>query len=182
MTKASNSNPGGTPGKCPGTPIIHSICITSRICVINMWSLSIAMQMINKIIWVFKPKVPGDDRQCLDRLACCISDIRAWMKLNLLKLNDDKTEFLLLRTKHNISLAGEFEIKMGNDTITNSMSAKNMGVHFDANLKGTIHTNKLSSSVFLTICNIAKIRSMLYMDSTKILVPSTNHIKARLLQ
>ena len=38
-----------------------------------------------------------------DRLECCISDIRAWMKLNLLKLNDDKTEFLLLRTKHNIN-------------------------------------------------------------------------------
>ena len=92
------------------------------------------------------------------------------MKLNLLKLNDDKTEFLLLGTKHNISLAGELESKIGNDTITNSTSGKNLGVHFDANLKGTIHTNRLSSSVFLTICNIAKIRSMLDMDSTKILV------------
>ena len=30
----------------------------------------------------FKPTVPGDDRQCLDRLEHCISDIRAWMKLN----------------------------------------------------------------------------------------------------
>ena len=118
----------------------------------------------------FKPTVPGDDRQCLDRLECCINDIRAWMKLNLLKLNDDKTEFLLLGTKHNISLAGELKIKIGNDTITNSMSAKNLGVYFDANLKGPIHTNRLPSSVFLTICNIAKIRLMLDMDSTKILV------------
>ena len=118
----------------------------------------------------FKPTVLGNDRQCLDRLECCISDIRAWMKLNLLKLNNDKTELLLLGTKHNISLAGELEIMMGNDTITNSMTAKNLGVHFDANLRGTIHMNKLSSSVFLTICNIAKIRSMLDIDSTKILV------------
>ena len=111
----------------------------------------------------FKPTVPGDDRQCLDRLECCISDIRAWIKLNLLKLNNDKTEFLLLRTKCNISLAREFEIKIGNDTITNSMTAKNLGVHFDANLKGTIHMNKLSSSVFLTICNIAKITVYSYI-------------------
>ena len=99
----------------------------------------------------FKPRVPGNDRECLDRLECCISDIRAQMKLNLLKLNDDKTEFLLLGTKHNIILAGELEIKIGNENITNSMTAKNLGVHFDANLKGTIHTNKMSSSVFLTI-------------------------------
>ena len=86
------------------------------------------MQMINKNYLGFKPTVQGDDRQCLDRLEHCISDIRAWMKLNLLKLNDDKTEFLLLGTKHNISLAGELEIKIGNDTITNSTSAKNLGV------------------------------------------------------
>ena len=92
------------------------------------------------------------------------------MKLNLLKLNNDKTEYLLFRKKHNLSLAGELKIKIGSDTITNSMSAKNLGVHFDANLKGTICTNKLSSSVFLTLCNIAKIRLMLDMESTKILV------------
>ena len=57
----------------------------------------------------FKPTVPGNYRQCLDRLEHCISDIIAWMKLNLLKLNDDKTEFLLPGTKHNISLAGELK-------------------------------------------------------------------------
>ena len=81
----------------------------------------------------FKPTVLGDDRQCLDRLEGCINDIRAWMKLNLLKLNNDKTEFLLLGTKHNISLAGELKIKIGNDTITNSTSAKIRCVPFDAN-------------------------------------------------
>ena len=118
----------------------------------------------------FKPTIPGDDRQCLDRLEHCISNIRAGIKLNLLKLNDDKTEFFLLGITHNFSLAGELEIMIGNDTITNSTSAKNLGVYFDASLKGTIHTNKLSCSVFLTICNIAKIRSMLDMDSTKKLV------------
>ena len=118
----------------------------------------------------FKPTFPGDDGKCLDRQECCISDIRTWMKLNLLKLNNDKTEFLLLRTKHTISLAGELEIKIGNDTITNSTSTKNLGIHFNANLKGTIHTNRLSNLLFLTIHNIAKIRSMLDMDSTKILV------------
>ena len=130
-----------------------------------MQYLSVAMQMINKIIWVLNQQHQEMIRQCLDRLECCISDIRAWMKLNLLKLNDEKTEFLLLRTKHNISLAGELKIKIGNDTVINSTSAKNLGVHFDANLKGTRHTNRLSNSVFLTICNIAKIRSMLDMDS-----------------
>ena len=72
----------------------------------------------------FIPTIPGNNRECLDRLECCISDIRAWMKLNLLKLNDDKIEFLLLGTKH-ISLAGELKIKIDNDTITNSMKAKN---------------------------------------------------------
>ena len=117
----------------------------------------------------FKPTIPENDRQCLDRLECCISYIRAWLKSNLWKLNYDKTEFSLLGTKHSISLAGELEIKIGNDTITNSTTAKNLDAHFDANLKGTICMNKLSNSVLMAIHSIAKIRSMLDMDSTKIL-------------
>ena len=71
-----------------------------------MWYLSIAMQMINKIIWVLNQQYQKMIEQCLDRLECCMSDIRAWMKLNLLKLNDDKTEFLLLgtnKTQHQLS-------------------------------------------------------------------------------
>ena len=35
----------------------------------------------------------------IHRLELCIKDIRTWMRLNMLKLNDDKTELLFIYPK-----------------------------------------------------------------------------------
>ena len=39
----------------------------------------------------------------LHKLESCISEIHAWMSSNFLKLNDDKTEFIILGSKHQIA-------------------------------------------------------------------------------
>ena len=39
------------------------------------------------------------------------------MRTNLLKLNDDKTELIVLGTKQQLSKVGEVSIMIGNDTI-----------------------------------------------------------------
>ena len=43
-----------------------------------------------------KPSEPSSINNIIYQLENCIEDIRAWMKLNLLKLNDDKTEMLVI--------------------------------------------------------------------------------------
>ena len=50
----------------------------------------------------FKPKVPMDQVTCIRRLELCIAEIRCWMKTNFLKLNDSKTEFILLGTQYQL--------------------------------------------------------------------------------
>ena len=40
----------------------------------------------------FSPVQPGGKEKCLETLEGCISDTHLWMRSNLLKLNDDKTE------------------------------------------------------------------------------------------
>ena len=47
----------------------------------------------------FSPTQPGGKDKCLQSLAACISNILLWMRTNLLKLNDDKTEFIVLGTR-----------------------------------------------------------------------------------
>ena len=39
----------------------------------------------------------------------CVSDIKVWMKCNMLKLNDYKTEFIVFKSKHN---ANTFAFKL----------------------------------------------------------------------
>ena len=62
---------------------------------------------------------------CLSYLENCNSDIRSWMKSNLSKLNDDKTEFLVLGTRKNLETAGNFSLKMGNNIIQQSECIRN---------------------------------------------------------
>ena len=42
----------------------------------------------------FSPSQPGGKDKCLQSLMTCISNICLWMRTNLLKLNDDKTEVM----------------------------------------------------------------------------------------
>ena len=56
-------------------------------------------------------------QECLLKLQNCIDEIRKWMGINLLTLNDDKTEFLMVGTQYQLSVAGDLGITIGQDLI-----------------------------------------------------------------
>ena len=45
------------------------------------------------------------------------------MRTNLLKLNDDKTEIMLIRTRQQLSKLPEVTVKIGNESITPTETA-----------------------------------------------------------
>ena len=93
-----------------------------------------------------------------------------WMHVNLLKLNDSKTEVLLLGTRQQLDIAGTIKVKIGEDEITSTLYARNLGVFFGSNIKWTIHTNKMSSNIYIILKKIAHIRDLLTKDATKTVV------------
>ena len=106
---------------------------------------------------------------CLQTLENCIKDIRTLMHVNLLKLNDSKTEVLLLGTRQ-LDIAGTIKVKIGEDEITSTPYGRNLGVFFNSNMKWTIHINKMSSNIYITLKKIAHIRDLLTKDATKTVV------------
>ena len=95
------------------------------------------------------------------------------MCTNLLKLNDDRTEFIILGTKQQcikVGDIGDIEIIIGSDSIHNTSSVRNLGFYYDSQLKNITHINKLTNTLFATIHNISKIRYMLDIHMTKILI------------
>ena len=66
----------------------------------------------------FKPSVSGDTILCKTRIERCIKEIRTWMRANLLKLNDDKMEFLMLGTDQQLWKSGKMSSVIGSDEIT----------------------------------------------------------------
>ena len=76
----------------------------------------------------FKPSEPSSIVNNISRLEKCVDDIRAWMKLNLLKLNDDKTELLVITSRPSTSQSLHISIKVGDQDISPSEEPpKNLG-------------------------------------------------------
>ena len=108
------------------------------------------------------------------RIEACISDIRAWMRTNFLKLNDDKTEVLIITTRSSLSDSLDISIQVGDQPIKPSDSPpRNLGVIFDSTLGLKAHVSKLCQSINYNIYSIGKIRKYLDRSTTEKLVNAT---------
>ena len=72
--------------------------------------------------------------------------------MNLLKLNNSKTEFIMVGMRQNLEKAGpDTVVKVGEDEIQNVKAVCDLGYHLDCELKSTVHVNKLSGSIYITL-------------------------------
>ena len=92
------------------------------------------------------------------------------MQTNFLKLNESKTEFIILGLPQQLKKVGNITIKIGEDIIPNVPAVKNLGMFLDVEWKHTIHISKLTSSSCNTLHNISWVRCHLDQETTKILV------------
>ena len=103
------------------------------------------------------------------RLECCVNDIDCWMVNNGLKLNQDKTELVLISSKFRSRPSLEF-IQVDDEKIQPKSSARNLGVIIDQCLDLTDHVIKICVSYHYHLRNIAKIRKYLSEETSEILV------------
>ena len=94
----------------------------------------------------------------------CISDIPTWMLTDKLKLNDDKTAFMLIGTKQQLSKVKIDSLTVGSIDVAPVTVARNLGTWFDSNLnlQGQIH-NTCKSGIF-HLYNIWRIRKYLSQE------------------
>ena len=118
----------------------------------------------------FTPSKAGDKEKCKREIEVCISDICTWMRTNLLKLNEEKTEFLIIGTKQQLSKVKTTSISVGQDETPCSETATSLGYYYDQHMKNSAHINKLVSSLNVTLRRISKIKNNIDYDTTKILV------------
>ena len=62
-----------------------------------------------QVYQVIKPQ--GDWSDLSERLERCLSDIADWMSVNMLKLNQDKTELIIFAPKHQVKHFSDFRLK-----------------------------------------------------------------------
>ena len=115
---------------------------------------------------------PLDHENALSTLESCIADIREWMRQNCLKLNDTKTEFMVMGSKHQLSLVKNVSLKIGTEDIQSVPKARNIGAVFDASLEMKDQVNQVTKSCYAQLRSIAQIRKHLTQEATAKLVNS----------
>ena len=114
---------------------------------------------------------PDDQPGATQRLEACIAEIRQWMSTNFLKLNESKTEFLILSSPHDVTkLPESSEMSIGDVVVSNTNSARNIGAIFDCHLHMVDHVSALCRACYIHIRNIGRIRPYLTQDATERLV------------
>ena len=100
----------------------------------------------------------------------CIEDIRKWMFTFKLKINDSKTEFMIIGTRQQLSKVQIDSIRVGDDDIVPVTSVRNLGVIFDKNSSMNDHVSKLCKIGYYQLYSIRQIRSYLTEENTRLLV------------
>ena len=87
----------------------------------------------------------------------------------MLKLNDDKTIFLLISSRYRETI--EFpDLRVGETCVPTSDHAKNLGVVFDSALTMEKQINTMVKQCYFHIRSIGKIKESLTLEARKIVV------------
>ncbi len=109
--------------------------------------------------------------EAINKIQICISDIRSWMIKNKLKINDDKTEFLVVTSKWS-KFSHDINLLIGQETIAPSVACKSLGVMFDQHSNMDTQVKHVCRATHFHLRNIGIIRDLLTQKATDQLVHS----------
>ena len=114
---------------------------------------------------------PDRISELLHSMQSCISDVKAWATANMFKLNDSKTELMLVTSKrskhlHNIPTS----ITIGNAQIPFKRSVKNLGFTLDCHLTMNAHVSNIARTCYFKLRRLTFIRRFLTSTATATLV------------
>ena len=86
------------------------------------------------------------------QLQACLRDVQAWMGSNKLKLNPDKTEFILFGSnEQRKKLAKCFPMDILGSQLCPTDKVRNLGVYFDSGFTFSNHVSAVCKSCFVSL-------------------------------
>ncbi len=115
----------------------------------------------------FNARHEEDQKVAVNKMEKCIRAVKDFMNKNKLKLNDEKTEFVLIGTKYWMNKLKFNEIMVGETKITATEKARNLGVVFDKEMGMKSHISNMCKTGFHNLRNLSAIRGILDKDTAK---------------
>ena len=119
-------------------------------------------------LWKMMTPIDIDPKIVLIKRA--IAKVAEWMRSNKLKLNCDKTEFLIFGSKRNLEKCNVQSINICGETGLKTPCARNLGVMMDEELSMLLHVNHVAKTCRFHLRALWKIRNFLCEDTTKSMV------------
>ena len=96
--------------------------------------------------------------RAFDRLESCLEDVKKWLSANKLKLNPDKTEFIVFGSKiQHEKLNKSFPVNILGNFLSPVGVVRNLGVWFDSDFSFSRHVHNISVSPVLLKSGILSI-------------------------
>ena len=108
------------------------------------------------------PKNPEEMKQQLMNMENCLDEVRAWMITNKLKLNDSKTELLVISKR---PVLGDIQIRVGNAMVKPGQTACNLGATLDSSMLMAAQVNSVARSAYFHLRRISKVRDLLSVEA-----------------
>ena len=113
----------------------------------------------------FKAGDEQDEVSAFARLSLALTNSKQWMLSNKLKMNDDKTEFVVIGSHRLLHKHNTESIAIGDSIVERSSSVKLLGVHLDQHLNLKMHISQKSRAAGLAMHNLIKLRPYLDKDT-----------------
>ena len=120
-------------GSCAG-PVIFLSYLSSLYDLIAQYDVNVGgFADDNQLYISFKPNSESES-EALNEITNCIAAVRKWMLQHKLKINDDKTELIIIGGSKQLPKVSLDSIQVGECTVSPVQKVRNLGVIFDENL------------------------------------------------
>ena len=157
-------------GSCPGPPLFSAYASKLFQVMKNHLPNAHAYADDSQLYLSFKPDTSMGETEARGAMDRCIRAVRAWLIIDKLKLNEDKSEFMLIGTRQQLSKVRTDSLMVGDTQVKSVSEARNLGVWFGSNFQFRSHINKACQSAFFSLHNILRIRKYLPFEAAKSLV------------
>ena len=112
----------------------------------------------------------GEAAVTVARVERCVAEIKDWLVAHKLKLNDDKTVIMEIFSPRVASTLSGCHVQIGEEPISLSETARNLGVIIDQHFNMQDHIKKVCRSAYYHLRNIARVRSIIPQKTAETLV------------
>ena len=112
----------------------------------------------------------NDEDNTIHQLQDCCMRAKYWMDHNRLKMNSDKTEFILIGSKQQLQKCHTKEININSKNITRLETIKYLGAWIDSNLSFKRHITERCKQAMWNLHKLKHIRKFLNQETCHTLV------------